>query len=186
MNQDYVLAFIFDYSYDYLIMIRKAKPGWQAGKLSVPGGHIKDGETVHEALLREVQEETGLNLSTECWRAVCLMDDLIDPERKVHIFMTVCDMRVIAGCNGFESDGETCYICQTDSVKHTIKDWIIMLPNIPWLMHKSIAVGVFGSNICKTEKLYESGDTKDNSDDSGESGEGNAENSTLDDSGSGE
>jgi len=183
---DYVLTFVFDYSYDHLVMIRKAKPDWQAGKLSVPGGHIEDGETVHEAVLRTFQKETGLNLSSEIWRAVCLMDDMINPEDKVHVFMTVCDMRVLAKCNGYESDGETCYICQTDSVKHTIKDWNVMLPNIPWLMHKSIAVGMFGSSVCKTEKLYESEDTGDNNNITGECGEGNAENSPPDDTGSSE
>lgn len=44
---------------DCLLMVRRGHaPG--AGEWSVPGGRVRDGESVHEALVREVGEETGL------------------------------------------------------------------------------------------------------------------------------
>lgn len=46
----------------FVAMVRKARPPWQAGKLNLPGGKLQDGETYHAALVREFQEETGLNL----------------------------------------------------------------------------------------------------------------------------
>jgi 8-oxo-dGTP diphosphatase len=46
---------------DDLLMIRRGHgPG--AGEWSVPGGRVEPGETVAEALVREVAEETGLEV----------------------------------------------------------------------------------------------------------------------------
>jgi 8-oxo-dGTP diphosphatase len=44
-----------------LLLVRRGHgPG--AGYWSVPGGHVKTGETLHEAVVREVLEETGLEV----------------------------------------------------------------------------------------------------------------------------
>ena len=44
---------------DRLLLVRRAnQPG--AGTWSVPGGRVEPGETVGEAVVREVREETGL------------------------------------------------------------------------------------------------------------------------------
>ena len=44
-----------------LLMVRRGRgPG--AGEWSVPGGHVEMGETLHEAIVREVAEETGLEV----------------------------------------------------------------------------------------------------------------------------
>jgi 8-oxo-dGTP diphosphatase len=46
---------------DALLLVRRGHgPG--AGSWSVPGGHVEMGETLHEALVREVEEETGLEV----------------------------------------------------------------------------------------------------------------------------
>ena len=42
-----------------LLMIRRANPPG-AGAWSVPGGRVEPGETVAEAVVRELEEETGL------------------------------------------------------------------------------------------------------------------------------
>jgi len=52
---------------DRLLMIRRGH-GPAAGEWSVPGGRVEGGETLAEAVVREVAEETGLE-------AVC--DDLV-------------------------------------------------------------------------------------------------------------
>lgn len=46
-----------------LLLVRRASPP-QAGRWSLPGGRVEHGETLAEALEREVQEETGLE--TRC------------------------------------------------------------------------------------------------------------------------
>jgi ADP-ribose pyrophosphatase YjhB (NUDIX family) len=49
---------------DRLLLIRRGH-GPAAGTWSVPGGRVQLGETLHEALVREVAEETGLAVIVE-------------------------------------------------------------------------------------------------------------------------
>jgi 8-oxo-dGTP diphosphatase len=46
---------------DRLLLIRRGH-GPAAGNWSLPGGRVEFGETMVEALVREVQEETGLDV----------------------------------------------------------------------------------------------------------------------------
>lgn len=49
-----------------LLLIQRAKePG--RGRWSVPGGRVEAGETTHQAVLREVAEETGLAVEITRW-----------------------------------------------------------------------------------------------------------------------
>jgi 8-oxo-dGTP diphosphatase len=50
-----------------LLMVRRGSPP-QSGRWSLPGGRVEHGETLAQALEREVQEETGLE--TRCGRFV--------------------------------------------------------------------------------------------------------------------
>ncbi len=46
---------------DHVVLIRRGKePGY--GRWSIPGGAVKLGECLEEALIREVNEETGLEI----------------------------------------------------------------------------------------------------------------------------
>jgi mutator protein MutT len=44
-----------------LLLIRRGR-GAAQGQWSVPGGHVEWGETLHEAVVRETLEETGLEV----------------------------------------------------------------------------------------------------------------------------
>jgi 8-oxo-dGTP diphosphatase len=46
---------------DALLLIRRGR-GPAAGEWSVPGGRVQRGETLHEAVVRELAEETGLEV----------------------------------------------------------------------------------------------------------------------------
>ncbi|HEX3564902.1 MAG TPA: NUDIX domain-containing protein [Acidimicrobiales bacterium] len=43
-----------------ILLVRRGRPP-QAGRWSVPGGHVEPGETPEAAVLRELTEETGLH-----------------------------------------------------------------------------------------------------------------------------
>src|SRR3989344_7973826 len=53
-------AIVFNAKKEILLTRRNIEPF--RGKWVLPGGHVKYGETVENALLREVEEETGLKV----------------------------------------------------------------------------------------------------------------------------
>ena len=58
-----VLALIQDRAGRTLITQRSADKRWAAGWWEVPGGGVLAGETSLQAVVREVREEVGLDLS---------------------------------------------------------------------------------------------------------------------------
>lgn len=44
-----------------IVIIQKKRPEWQAGTITLPGGHVEPGENWAQAAVREVKEETNLN-----------------------------------------------------------------------------------------------------------------------------
>lgn len=63
---------------DRLLLVRRGQPP-RLGEWSIPGGRVEAGETVREALVREVTEETGLSIEVA---ALIDVVDLIDRDRE--------------------------------------------------------------------------------------------------------
>ena len=59
----YVLAIVRDRQGDYLIIRRALDKRWAPGQWEVPGGGVHAGETSAQAVVREVHEEVGLDVS---------------------------------------------------------------------------------------------------------------------------
>ena len=81
MLTKYVLGFAFDLPEEIAYgdmntqvgLIRKVRPEWQSGYLNGIGGHIEEGETAHQAMVREFKEETGLFVPN--WSGVTFMSN---------------------------------------------------------------------------------------------------------------
>lgn len=70
---------------DRLLLIRRGH-GPAAGTWSIPGGRVHPGETLHEAVVRETAEETGLEVVVERFLGWAeLIDDTLDPPTHVVI-----------------------------------------------------------------------------------------------------
>lgn len=63
----YVLGFAFSKDEEFILLMIKNRPTWQAGKLNGIGGKIEDGETEQQAMVREFKEETGVATTIEQW-----------------------------------------------------------------------------------------------------------------------
>ncbi len=72
-----------------VLLIRRAKPPRQ-GQWGLPGGAQKLGETVFEAAIREVQEETGLNV--EIQGLIDVVDSITKDDKRVRYHYTLVDM----------------------------------------------------------------------------------------------
>jgi 8-oxo-dGTP diphosphatase len=60
--QEYVAGFLFSPDRSRVLLIRKRRPAWQAGKLNGLGGKVEPGETPIEAMRREFREEAGVDV----------------------------------------------------------------------------------------------------------------------------
>ncbi|MDB5297315.1 MAG: hydrolase [Phycisphaerales bacterium] len=60
--QTYACGFLFSPDRSRVLLIRKRRPAWQAGKLNGVGGKIEPGEAPADAMRREFREEAGLDL----------------------------------------------------------------------------------------------------------------------------
>lgn len=61
--QHYACGFLFSPDGRQVLLIRKRRPAWQAGKLNGVGGKVEPGETPLEAMRREFREEAGLDIA---------------------------------------------------------------------------------------------------------------------------
>ncbi len=68
--QGYVCGFLFTPDRTRVLLIRKNRPAWQAGKLNGVGGKIDPGESPATAMRREFREEAGVDLPESRWQHV--------------------------------------------------------------------------------------------------------------------
>lgn len=79
----YVLGFIFTEDRQQVVLINKKKPEWQAGKWNGVGGKIEGEETPLQAMVRESNEETGIWIMENQWKAECTLKG---PDYVVFVF----------------------------------------------------------------------------------------------------
>lgn len=54
-------------SKDNIVLIRKNRPEWQAGRINFPGGKIEINEKPEDCIVREFKEETGVETIVSDW-----------------------------------------------------------------------------------------------------------------------
>ena len=76
----YVLALLFTPDRSHLVLMRKTRPAWQAGRVNALGGKLLPGESAVQAARREVREEAGVDV--EEWEELLTWDD---PVYRLHV-----------------------------------------------------------------------------------------------------
>lgn len=94
-RQEYVCGFVLDQTSDWVLLIRKNRPAWQAGMLNGVGGKIEpDDPSPEAAMSREFSEEAGLYIAPSSWFRFCCLHgaDGVVGTWKVHFFCVRLDL----------------------------------------------------------------------------------------------
>ena len=86
--EGYVCGFLFSPDRSRVLLIRKRRPAWQAGRPNGVGGKMEPGETPAQALRREFREESGLDVPEARWQHVVT---LAGPDWRGYFFRTFGD-----------------------------------------------------------------------------------------------
>lgn len=102
----YVLGFAFDEAMENVVLIKKERPQWQAGKLNGVGGKVETIDaTPRDAMIREFYEETGVPTNDYDWFLFATMnfsDDVMGGGAKIWVFKAV--LPNITDCSTFEDE----------------------------------------------------------------------------------
>ena len=82
-----VTAHVFLLQAGQVLLLRRFQTGYEDGKYSVVAGHLESGETVHQAAMREAEEEVGVRVRERDLRVVGVMQRKSNDER-VDFFLT--------------------------------------------------------------------------------------------------
>lgn len=72
-DRGYVLALLYTADRNQVVLMRRTRPAWQAGRVNALGGRIMAGESSRGAARREVREECGVDVAE--WTEVLVWDD---------------------------------------------------------------------------------------------------------------
>lgn len=67
---EYTVGMLYTEDFEWVLLLNKTKPNWQAGKYNFPGGKVEPGEPPRVGVSREFKEETGLKIPTFTWKSV--------------------------------------------------------------------------------------------------------------------
>ncbi|MGQ0713591.1 MAG: NUDIX hydrolase [Gemmatimonadaceae bacterium] len=81
---DYVLALLFTADSREIVLVRKTRPAWQAGRVNALGGKRLAGESLTDAARREVREEAGVDIDR--WEEFLVWTDPVYRMRAVRAF----------------------------------------------------------------------------------------------------
>jgi 8-oxo-dGTP diphosphatase len=120
----YVCGFLFDKDLNLVVLIEKQNPAWQKDKWNAVGGKVEPGETTLQAMIREFNEEAGLNV--ESWKQYC---SLRGPEFEVAFFYSVVDAETLMNVRTLTIEKLGIWSIERVSM------WNFpLLPNIRWIL----------------------------------------------------
>jgi 8-oxo-dGTP diphosphatase len=108
---------------DRILLVRRANPPLQ-GEWSIPGGLVEIGETIKEAVIREVREETGLEIQP--MKLVEVFERILrDKDARVQYHFVLIDYlcRVVSGKAQAGSDvSELAWVMVDELESHSVAE----------------------------------------------------------------
>jgi 8-oxo-dGTP diphosphatase len=87
----FVLALLYSADLRHVVLMRRTRPAWQAGRVNALGGRLLGGESSAAAARREAREECGADVAE--WREVLVWEDA---EYRMHVVRAVSDQALAA------------------------------------------------------------------------------------------
>lgn len=125
----YVIGFAFTENLDEVVLIRKNRPEWQAGKLNGVGGKVEEGESFSSAIGREFEEETGVLRENQSWKLIATMGD--NHDYKLFIFAAQGDWAMDATTT---TDENVARYNVMDLIESSFDIDPAAIYNVPWLI----------------------------------------------------
>lgn len=127
----YCLGFAF--CGDHVVLVRKARPDWQAGRLNGVGGKVEPGENERDAMAREFREEACLVVGADRWRLVSVMGGEHRESAETWecaVFAAVLDRRELGLVRTGVDDEPIQIVDRGDIATGNVK----IVPNLAWLV----------------------------------------------------
>jgi 8-oxo-dGTP diphosphatase len=115
----YVLALLFTPDRRRVVLVRKTRPAWQAGRVNGLGGKLLRSETPLAGALREVREEAGVVV--EHWEEFLVWDD---PLYRMHA-LRAFDAEALSART---AENQEVFLAEVDDLPANIID------NLRWLI----------------------------------------------------
>jgi 8-oxo-dGTP diphosphatase len=118
---EYVLALLFTADGREVVLVRKTRPAWQAGRVNALGGKLHDGESVLDAARREVREEAGVDVQE--WEEFLVWSD---PQYRLRAVRAFTD----AARSAQTAEDQEVFLAHVDGLPLNVIDnlrWIIPL-----------------------------------------------------------
>jgi ADP-ribose pyrophosphatase YjhB (NUDIX family) len=104
-QRPYIASYCFIRNDDKILFQRRFNTGYLDGMWGLPSGFVNEGEDALMAASRELQEETGLIVSREDWRFLCIMHRRTSIEIIDVFFLTDTYTGVPRICEPLKCDG---------------------------------------------------------------------------------
>lgn len=125
MPDDYCLGFnIYNES---VLLVKKNKPKWQAGRFNGIGGKREGSESFLDSMVREFREETGVETKHHEWKKIAFL------WRHDRFYMHVFVRRAVLGdFKAINDSGEQNHELRISSVM--AMDESLLLLNVKWML----------------------------------------------------
>ena len=116
---DYVLALLFTADAREVVLVRKTRPAWQAGRVNALGGKLHGGENPLDGARREVREEAGVDI--DGWEEFLVWRD---PEYRLRVVRAFDD----AARDARTAEDQEVFLARVDALPPNVID------NLRWLI----------------------------------------------------
>lgn len=125
----YTLGLVFDKNGQNVALMLKNRPAWQAGAYNGIGGKVEPGESPAECMVREAEEEAGIQHA--CWTPFLVLggEDVSGDLWKMHVFKLFYDLDTIK-----QMEDQPIHIFPSGMLPENV------MPNITWMVPMALSM----------------------------------------------